>query len=225
MDIALQDPEEDDLRLQVDELESHFYFDDQSSIDSDVASSISDLESETGDNEEPQRHEKCETFPNAGSSVGAAPQHIVDENRPWDPFDSEKDFNLARWFIQSGTSKRDINEFFTMGLQGTDCSFSSAHSLLKQVDQMNSGLAWESWKWGEADFGTKQTNYSFDMEAAPLQTPFYYRDPVACAAYLLGQPCYAPDMVYSPVRETNSEGARMYSEMHTADWWWQTQVG
>jgi hypothetical protein len=116
-----------------------------------------------------------------------------------------------------------------MGLQGTDCSFTSAHSHLKQVNQINFGVARKSWKWGEMDFGIQQTNYSLDKDDPEVQvappTPFYYCDPVACAAYLLGQPCYTPDMVYCPVRETNSEGARMYSEMHMADWWWQTQVG
>jgi hypothetical protein len=188
-EIPQYDPEEDEFRPQIDEPE---YLDDQSAIDSDVASSISDVESESGDNEEPQPHEKCETFPNAGSSVGATSKQIADEkNRPWDPFDSEKDFQIARWFIQSGTSRYDINEFFAMGLQGTDCSFSSAYSMLKQVDQMNSGLGWESWKSGKVDFGTKQTNYGLveddlEIRVAPPPTSFYYRDPVACAAYLLG---------------------------------------
>ena len=157
-------------------------------------------------------------------------RYLEDEECPWDPFDSEKDFKLARWFIQSGTSKNNINEFFAMSLQGTDCSFTSTLSPLKQVDRINSGLAWELWKWENADFSQQQTNYSLDkdnteMRKVPLLTPFYYRDPVAYAVYLLEQPYYAPDTVYSPVRVTNSEEAKMYSEMHMVDWWWQTQVG
>jgi hypothetical protein len=129
-----------------------------------------------------------------------------------------------------GTSKHDINEFFAMGLQEMDCSFSAAHFLLKPVNQMNFNLTWDSWKWGERDFSTKQTKYSLDRDDSKMQTTallisIYYRNPVACAAYFLRQPCYTPDMVYSPVREAYSESARMYSEMHTADWWWQTQVG
>ena len=34
-------------------------------------------------------------------------------------------------------------------------------------------------------------------------------------------------MVYTPVKEWNSEEPpqRVYSEMHTADWWWETQGG
>ena len=35
------------------------------------------------------------------------------------------------------------------------------------------------------------------------------------------------DLVYVPVKEWNSEEPpqRVYSEIHTADWWWEAQVG
>jgi hypothetical protein len=32
-------------------------------------------------------------------------------------------------------------------------------------------------------------------------------------------------MVFGPVKELNAAGERMYSELHTVDWWWNTQVG
>ena len=34
-------------------------------------------------------------------------------------------------------------------------------------------------------------------------------------------------MVYAPVKEWNGEEPpqHVYSEMHMADWWWETQVG
>jgi hypothetical protein len=39
--------------------------------------------------------------------------------------------------------------------------------------------------------------------------------------------CFAQDMVYAPLKEWNSEEPpqRVYSQMHTADWWWKTHVG
>jgi hypothetical protein len=51
LDIALPGSNEDNLRLQVDKPNSHFCFDNQSSIDSEVASSLSDLKSESEDND------------------------------------------------------------------------------------------------------------------------------------------------------------------------------
>ncbi|KAG0132972.1 hypothetical protein HOY82DRAFT_483212, partial [Tuber indicum] len=51
------------------------------------------------------------------------------------------------------------------------------------------------------------------------------RDPIDCARYLLSQRCFAQDLVYAPVKEWNSEEPpqRVYSEMRTGDWWWETQ--
>ena len=55
----------------------------------------------------------------------------------------------------------------------------------------------------------------------------WFRDPVECVNELLSNPAfkdhisYAPEHVYS-----NKEGTeRIYDEMWTGDWWWETQVG
>ena len=66
-----------------------------------------------------------------------------------------------------------------------------------------------------------------EPEETSLRQRFFFRDPIQCARYLLGQRCFAEDMVYPPVKEWNGEEPpqRVYSEMHTADWWWETQVG
>ena len=31
-------------------------------------------------------------------------------------------------------------------------------------------------------------------------------------------------MVYAPVRDFDEQGKRVYSKMHTAEWWWEMQV-
>jgi len=55
-------------------------------------------------------------------------------------------------------------------------------------------------------------------------TTFYYRNALDCVCYLVRQVAYISDMVYAPIQEYDSSGERLYSEMHTADWWWDTQV-
>ena len=54
----------------------------------------------------------------------------------------------------------------------------------------------------------------------------WFRDPVECVMELLSNPafidytCFAPERVYS-----DSEGnKRIFDEMWTAEWWWETQV-
>jgi len=53
---------------------------------------------------------------------------------------------------------------------------------------------------------------------------FYYRNIIDCVRYLIRQVMYRSDMVYAPIREYDSSGERVYYEMHTADWGWDTQV-
>jgi len=55
-------------------------------------------------------------------------------------------------------------------------------------------------------------------------TSFYYRNIIDCVRYLIRQVPYSSDMVYAPIREYDSSGERLYSEMHTADWWWDMHV-
>jgi len=52
---------------------------------------------------------------------------------------------------------------------------------------------------------------------------FYYWNIIDCVRYLIRQVAYRSDMVYATIREYDSTGERVYSEMHTADWSWDTQ--
>ena len=54
--------------------------------------------------------------------------------------------------------------------------------------------------------------------------PFFYRNILDCVRYLLRQIAYKDDLVYAPRREYDFDGQRVFSEMHTADWWWDVQV-
>lgn len=58
----------------------------------------------------------------------------------------------------------------------------------------------------------------------------WYRNPVACIRELLSNLCFRDHMVYAPRKvftgEVMADGSpeQEYSEMSTADWWWETQV-
>ena len=55
-------------------------------------------------------------------------------------------------------------------------------------------------------------------------TTFYYRNIIDWVRYLIRLVVCSSDMFYAPIREYDSSGERVYSEMHTADWWWDMQV-
>jgi len=53
---------------------------------------------------------------------------------------------------------------------------------------------------------------------------FWYRDPIEVTRALFGNPLFKNEMVFVAERHIDSQGSRMYSEMHWSDWWWDTQV-
>jgi Plavaka transposase len=55
---------------------------------------------------------------------------------------------------------------------------------------------------------------------------FYSRNTLLCIRSIYGDPEFAQDLVVAPERHyTNHEQTdRVWSEMHTGDWWWAVQV-
>ena len=131
---------------------------------------------------------------------------------PWNPFSSEADFNLVSWLDRSKVSKSQIDASFAEGLGGMDApSFRSVYSLQQHLDVLHP--FGEYLTWTEAVIGNGQHT-----------TTFYYKNAGDCVRYLVRHVAYRSDMVYAHIREYNSSGEQLYSEMHTAEWWWDTQV-
>jgi hypothetical protein len=81
---------------------------------------------------------------------------------------------------------------------------------------MCDGLGHGSW--------CKQTTNLFWDKSHQQPIEFYSRNILICAKWLLKQKGYQHDLVYAPEKRFNKEGFRLYNEMHTANWWWETQV-
>ena len=63
---------------------------------------------------------------------------------------------------------------------------------------------------------------------ASISTPsgqrfFYFQESVEFARYLIRRCPYKDHMVFGRTRAVDAEGDRVYSEMNSADWWWETQ--
>ena len=58
------------------------------------------------------------------------------------------------------------------------------------------------------------------------QLELWFRDPVECVKELIGNPAFKDRISYVPERVyTDDEGkVRVYDEMWTGTWWWDTQV-
>ena len=171
---------------------------------------------------------ESEEFPDAGrtltsTELEAIPGYTQPSPRPhasditgspWYPFVSEREYSLGEWFVKHQISKTAIDEFFNCKWAGRQAEgeFRSTHTLRKKLDLLHSELGPNSWQ-------EKTIEYPGD-----IQETFFYRDPLACIKYLFRQRIYCDDTIYAPKREYNEEGDRTYSDLYTADWWWELQV-
>jgi hypothetical protein len=65
-----------------------------------------------------------------------------------------------------------------------------------------------------------------EIEIAGSTFDFYYRDIIQCIRTLYEDPDFTQHLVFAPERYYTDETktVRVYHEMHTGDWWWETQV-
>ena len=155
-------------------------------------------------------------YPGSGESIGDVKgfqeeiRNLCDD--PWAPFASEHGFKLASWFIEGKVSKGRINEYFSSGLgNSADVGYRSMYTLEKHLRELDPYGQYLQWFEGQ-------------VEDSPRILPFFYRNFLDCVRYLLRQIAYRDDLVYTPRREYDPQGERIYAEMHTADWWWDVQV-
>ncbi|KAF8415030.1 hypothetical protein EV426DRAFT_579132 [Tirmania nivea] len=138
------------------------------------------------------------------------------------PFQNALDFKLARFLYETHVPKAQIDMFFKDGFLGqniyseksrTDAnlrfSFRSASTLYQKIDQM---ITDPPWKNGFVDF-----NLAKNME-------FWYRNILESLKYLLRRKSFAPYMCWAPVKQFDTQQERVYTEMNTASWWWDTQM-
>ena len=67
---------------------------------------------------------------------------------------------------------------------------------------------------------------SKDMAIGGEVFTFHHREIVPCLRALFGNPGFQHDLIFAPERHFTNEDRthRIYSDMHTGDWWWSVQV-
>jgi hypothetical protein len=108
-----------------------------------------------------------------------------------------------------------------MKLQGVNTNFTSAYTLYTKIDEMTYALGIDSWKSGKVSYAGLVNSEALRDDG---KTRVFYRDPVNCIEFLLQQSAFKEHMVYAPIKDYNELGERVYSEVHTCDWWWNEQV-
>ena len=78
----------------------------------------------------------------------------------------------------------------------------------------------------EEDKGWMSTSVTVQSTFENVEKTTYqiqHRDILGAIRFLIGHPPFANDLAYAPIRQYNDNGSRIYTEMHTANWWWETQ--
>ncbi|KAG1836595.1 hypothetical protein C8R48DRAFT_623187 [Suillus tomentosus] len=128
------------------------------------------------------------------------------------PFASKLDWEMARWANLRGSSSTAFSELVSIeGLsEKIGLSFKNTRELNKIIDNELPG---------RPKFKRDQivvANEVFDV---------YYRDIIECIKALFGDPNFADVLVFAPERHyaDEDETIRLYHEMHTGKWWWNSQ--
>jgi len=138
------------------------------------------------------------------------------------PFQGPTDFALAQWFLSTGCTKGDIDQFFgdqRLAPIRQLLSFTSHDELMTQIRDIPYGIKDDSWTVKEVEVGQDT------IGSTPNRYKIRYRNIANVVEFLLGHRPFANHLSYAPVRQFSGVGDdnRIFNEMHTADWWWRTQ--
>lgn len=104
----------------------------------------------------------------------------------------------------------------------TQPSYSNKTSFLNKID----ALPTQGPKW-TCDIVTAAGDRLDDNGRVMVENlELWRRDPVECVKELMGNPAFRDVMAYAPERhyEDESRNIRIYDEMWTGNWWWDSQV-
>jgi hypothetical protein len=134
------------------------------------------------------------------------------------PYDSHAQYCLAKSLSTPRLPSATVIN--AVAVEGADTfiregvSFSSVKQFYNRLDSlMLCQSRWES------------TSIVDTANPSNPEIQYWSRDSLAVLQEILENRELADKCVWAPVKQYNSEGERVYTDMHTADWWWDLQVG
>ncbi|KAG1874323.1 hypothetical protein F4604DRAFT_1880851 [Suillus subluteus] len=143
---------------------------------------------------------------------------MSDSENPYSPFSSRMDWEIAQWAKLRGPSSTAFSDL--LSIKGISDLFEVNEHLglsYKNSRELND-IIYKQLP-GHPRFRRKQiivAGEAFDI---------YHRDVLECIKALYGDLDFADYLVFAPERHytDDDETVRLYSDMHTGKWWWNTQ--
>ena len=89
------------------------------------------------------------------------------------------------------------------------------------ITQIPFGIKREAWKIQSFKVNTPITT-SITGQTLTDSYTLCYQDPIECIKFLLGHRPFEKNLVYQPIWQYQ-DNKHVYTEMHTAEWWWKKQ--
>ncbi|KAJ3830867.1 hypothetical protein F5878DRAFT_514819, partial [Lentinula raphanica] len=117
--------------------------------------------------------------------------------QPWSPFQSEDEWELARWLMESGASQGKIDEFLKLKKIRNDVQpqFRNKRNFLQYIDSLPRGPAFTCTPMKIVGDLKDESN---DFLTKTLE--LWHRDPLECVAEILANPLFKEHQAYSPER-------------------------
>ena len=145
------------------------------------------------------------------------------ENLKYFPFKNAAEYAFTQWLLDAECSRGDVERFFQDERLKTfwqNLSFQSADQWFRLINRIPFGPKEDRWE--KIEFTLQKSS----LAQPELPYSILYRDPIHSIRYLLGHKPFASNLAYTPIRQYYNNGeklVRIYNELHTADWWWETQ--
>ncbi|KAI0069540.1 hypothetical protein K474DRAFT_1687710 [Panus rudis PR-1116 ss-1] len=134
------------------------------------------------------------------------------EQNPYTPFASHMDWAVARWAKLRGPGSTAVSELLSIPGDALGLSYKNSRELNQIIDTY-----------------LPAQRPCFHRGGSVLEGEIYdvyYRDILACIRALYGDPSFAPYLIFKPEKHfaDHDEKNRIYHDMHTGKWWWETQI-
>ncbi len=152
---------------------------------------------------------------------------VTQDDSDWAPFKSCLAFETADFFYRvdkaSATRIDKILELWaeSLAVYGNEPPFGNHEELYSTIDAIGVGGApWQS------------HTFSYEGQKPPSNAPkwmtgeytIFYRDPRRLFIDMLGNPDFAKNFDYAPLRQYNGEGIHQYENFMSGDWAWKQAV-
>ncbi|KAJ7587465.1 hypothetical protein C8J56DRAFT_1004549 [Mycena floridula] len=149
-------------------------------------------------------------------------KQVAMDQEPWAPFDSQDDWQLARFIMKSGLSQAKIDEFLKLELikNGAKPSYHNKRAFLRKIDSLELGPGWEC-----ETFEVPGDRCDDQGNILSEEIEFWRRDPLECVKELIANPAFKDHIKYAPEKQFMDEECtnQAFSESWTGEWWWEMQ--